>query len=82
MQSKGTGILGRVIALAPAHKEQCQKMLHSHWQVWVEELLPQVGEDLWNTNHKLEIKTLRILLLHGQSHECNIFNNIELQPQM
>ena len=51
-QSKRRGILGRVIAFAPAHEEQGWKKLHSNWQIWVEELSPQVHEDSWHTNHK------------------------------
>jgi hypothetical protein len=55
-QSKGRGISGRVIAFAPLHEEQGRKTLHSHWQIWVEELLPQVCEDFWNTDHKIRGK--------------------------
>ncbi|MEY3314042.1 MAG: hypothetical protein RLZZ578_1562, partial [Bacteroidota bacterium] len=41
-EPKGRGILGRVIAFAPAHEEQGRRTLHSHWQVWVEDLSPQI----------------------------------------
>jgi hypothetical protein len=34
----------------PAHEEQGWKTLHSHWQIWVKEMSPQVGEDLWNVD--------------------------------
>ena len=47
-EPKGKGILGRVIAFAPAHKEQGRRTLHSHWQVWVEDLSPQIREDLFS----------------------------------
>jgi len=33
-------------AIAPAHKEQGQKILHSNWQIGVGELSPRVCEDL------------------------------------
>ena len=36
--AKGRGILGTVKAFAPADEEQGRKTLHSHWQVWTEEL--------------------------------------------
>jgi len=48
-RSKGRGIFGCVIAFMPAHEEQG---LHSHWQIWVKELSPQVREDLWNDDLK------------------------------
>ena len=49
-----------------AHKEQGRKTLHSHWQIWVEELLPQVREDLWHTDHEIRrenIKSFTIMLM-------------------
>jgi hypothetical protein len=36
-KTKQSGILGKVIAFAPAHEEQGRKTLHSHWQIWVQE---------------------------------------------
>lgn len=35
--SKGWDVFGTVIAFAQAHKEQGQKTLHWHWQIWVED---------------------------------------------
>lgn len=34
----------------PAHEEQGQKTLLSHWQIWVKDLPPQVPEDIWNSD--------------------------------
>jgi hypothetical protein len=45
---KGEGFFGQVLACAPAHEEQGRKTLHSHWQILVEDLLPQIHEDLFN----------------------------------
>jgi hypothetical protein len=36
--SKGKGILGRVLAFLAADEEQGRKILHCHWQIWVEEI--------------------------------------------
>ena len=57
-QSKGKGIFGRVLAFAPAPKEQGHRTLHSHWQIWVEDLSPQIREDLWNNDSNIR-KTTR-----------------------
>jgi hypothetical protein len=50
---KGEGIFGTVIAFAPAHEEQGRRSLHSHWQIWTEDLSPQVCEDLWNSDRNI-----------------------------
>jgi hypothetical protein len=47
-QPKGERIFGRVLAFAQAYNEQGHKILHSHWQICVEDLLPQIHEDLFN----------------------------------
>ncbi len=36
--SKGTGILGTVLAFTGADEERGHKTLHQHWQIWVEEI--------------------------------------------
>jgi len=56
-EPKGRGILGRVIAFAPAHEEQGRRTLHSHWQVWVEDLSPQIREDLFSPDDERRNKT-------------------------
>ena len=56
-EPKGKGILGRVIAFTPAHEEQGQRTLHSHWQVWVEDMSPQIQEDLFSPDDKTQSKT-------------------------
>ena len=58
-RSKGRDVLGRVIAFT-------WKMLHSHWQIWVEELLPKVCEDLWHTDLKIRSKKCK------EIYECNL----------
>ena len=49
-QPNGKGILGRVLAFEPAHKEQGRKTLHSHSQVWTEDLSQEVCDDLWSSD--------------------------------
>ncbi len=44
------GILGRVLVFAPTHEEQGRKTLHSHWQVWTEDLSQEVCDDLWSSD--------------------------------
>ena len=43
----GPGILGDVIAFAPAHEEQARYTLHSHWQIWVKQLCNSKRVGLW-----------------------------------
>jgi hypothetical protein len=56
-QPKGKGIFGRALAFAPAHEEQGRRTLHSHWQIWVEDLSSQVREDSWNNDSNIRKKT-------------------------
>lgn len=49
-KSDGPGILGNVIAFAPAHEEQARYTLHSHWQIWVEELSGSKREGLFDVD--------------------------------
>ena len=49
-QGDGPGILGNVLAFAPAHEEQARYTLHSHWQVWVEELSNNKRLGLWDSD--------------------------------
>lgn len=46
----GPGILGNVVAFAPAHEEQFRYTLHSHWQIWVTELSSTKREGLWDSD--------------------------------
>ena len=41
-QSKGKGILGTTRAFAPGDEEQGHGTLHSHWQVFIEELMNEL----------------------------------------
>ena len=41
---------------APAHEEQGWRTLHSHWQIWVKDLLLQVWVDLWNSDLNIQNK--------------------------
>jgi hypothetical protein len=43
-ESQKTRNLRKVIAFAPTHEEQERKTLHSHWQIWVEELSEDILE--------------------------------------
>ena len=49
-KGNGPGILGNVVAFAPAHEEQARYTLHSHWQVWVEELSNNKRLGLWDSD--------------------------------
>jgi hypothetical protein len=46
-----------VLAFAPAHEEQGRRTLHSHWQIWTEDLSTQVREDLWNRDRNIRKKS-------------------------
>jgi hypothetical protein len=46
--SKGPGVLGNVLAFARADEEQGRGSLHSHWQIWVEELSQKVRDMLFD----------------------------------
>ena len=45
---------GRVFAFANTHKEQGQRTLHLHWQICVEDVSPQMHEDLWNSDQNIQ----------------------------
>ena len=47
-QSRGEGILGNVLAFVRADEEQGRKTLHSHWQIWVEELNQKLRDQLFD----------------------------------
>jgi hypothetical protein len=49
-KSKGPGVLGNIIAFARADEEQGRGSLHSHWQIWVEELSQKVRDMLFDQN--------------------------------
>jgi hypothetical protein len=49
-KSKGPGVLGNIIAFARADEEQGRGSLHSHWQIWVEELSRKVRDMLFDQN--------------------------------
>ena len=46
-KAKGKGVLGTVVAFAPADEEQGRKTLHSHWQIWTKELNSELRDDLF-----------------------------------
>ena len=48
--AKGKGVLGTVKAFAPADEEQGRKTLHSHWQIWVEELNQKLRDQLFDND--------------------------------
>jgi galactose-1-phosphate uridylyltransferase len=50
LQARGIGSFGTVLAFATAHEEQGRSTLHSHWQIWTEDLSTQIHEDLWNSD--------------------------------
>ena len=54
--STGKEILGTVRAFAGADEEQCQKTLHQHWQIWVDEINQTLRNALFNNDHKTRNK--------------------------
>jgi hypothetical protein len=58
-RKKKCGILGKVIALAPAHDKKGQQTLYSHWQIWVEEISTDVRESLWNEDAVIQEKACK-----------------------
>jgi hypothetical protein len=56
-QARGKGIFGAVLTFTPAHEEQGRRTLHSHWQIWTEDLSTQVREDLWNSERNIRKKS-------------------------
>jgi len=55
-RAKGKGILGRVLAFAPADEEQGRITLHSHWQIWLEELNQSVRDALFHPDKDKQSK--------------------------
>ena len=49
---KDAAFLGEWLACTSSQGKS-QKTLHSHWQTWVEDLSPQVHEDLWHSNSRI-----------------------------
>ena len=45
---KGKGIVGTVLSCAPADEEQGRKTLHSHWQIWMEELSQELRDAIFD----------------------------------
>jgi len=45
---KGKGIVGTVLSFAPADEEQGRKTLHSHWQIWMEELSQELRDAIFD----------------------------------
>ena len=42
------GILGKLLAFVRADEEQGRKTLHSHWQIWVEQLNQKLRDQLFD----------------------------------
>lgn len=55
-KAKGEGILGTVVAFAPAHEEQGRHTLHSHWQVWIKEVSNEKRQGLWHEDPNIRKK--------------------------
>ena len=59
--STGQGILGTVRAFFVADKEQGQKTLHRHWQIWIEEMNQKLRNALFDNDPKKRKKHERHL---------------------
>ena len=64
-KSKGNGIVGSVLAFAPADEEQGRKTLHSHWQIWTKELNQELRDAIFDKDterrHVARSKFLRFV---------------------
>ena len=53
-KAKGPGVLGTLLAYAPADEEQGRKTLHMHMQIWVKEVDQKLRDDLFHENQELQ----------------------------
>ena len=58
------GVLGTVLAFMIAHEEQGRYMLHSHWQLFLKELLMELRNLLFSSNVEEKEKARKVLLAH------------------
>lgn len=56
-EAKGMGVLGTVIAFAPAYEEQGRKTLHSHWQIWTKEMDSELHDNLFAKDQQVRATT-------------------------
>lgn len=76
-KAKGKGVLGTVRAFAPADEEQGRKTLHSHWQIWTEELDSELRDNLFSKNPHKRVKARKDFFkiidhfMHN-SYECDL----------
>lgn len=56
-EAKGKGVLGTVLAFAPANEEQGRNTLHSHWQIWTKELNSDIRHNIFHTNPEVKRKS-------------------------
>ncbi len=63
-KAKGKGIVGTVLAFAPADEEQGRKTLHSHWQIWTEELNQEKRDGLFSNDKEEREKARKDFCRH------------------
>ena len=63
-KSKGKGILGTTRAFAPGDEEQGRGTLHSHWQVFIEELNNDVRIGLFQGSKAAKDKARQTIIAH------------------
>lgn len=63
-KAKGKGILGLVLAFAPADEEQGRYTLHSHWQIWLKELSQSVRDALFHADANKRSKARQNFCTH------------------
>ncbi|KAL7524123.1 hypothetical protein ACHAXR_001615, partial [Thalassiosira sp. AJA248-18] len=61
---KGKGVLGTLRAFAPGDEEQSRGTLHSHWQIFIEELTNEVRSALFEGNEADRTKAKQKIIDH------------------
>ena len=61
---KGKGVAGTVRAFAPGDEEQSRGTLHSHWQIFIEELTNEVRSALFDRNEAVRTKAQQKIIDH------------------
>ena len=57
-------MVGTVLAVAPADKEQARTTLHSHWQIWTKELNQDLRDKLFDADHDVKTQSREKLCQH------------------
>ena len=69
-EAKGVGIVGTTKAFVPADEEQGRGTLHSHWQIWVEELNQKVRDILFDADPDKRARARKAFCTHIDEIMC------------